>query len=201
MASVDAGERGGCGRRAPRTVARVGAVGTEPAICRRYEHRLVGRVISFEPYHLRLDRGPAIVLHHGTVIHPRGMTPRAGMPVRVYGHSRTTVRSPPTRSTCSRRRRLCRATRSGTDSRRSTMSEPACAHRAFRVEEELGHVESVDWDLARARRAAPRSCAAGRNTLRRASSTTRSPRAKRTRCARRAIASAWMLLKAWYAAR
>ncbi len=51
-----------------------------------YEHRLVGRVIAFEPYHLRLDRGPAIVLHRGTVIRPRGLTLENGMPVRVYGH-------------------------------------------------------------------------------------------------------------------
>jgi hypothetical protein len=52
----------------------------------QYEHRLVGRVIAFEPYHLRLDRGPAVVLHRGTVIRPRGLTLQNGMPVRVYGH-------------------------------------------------------------------------------------------------------------------
>ena len=52
-----------------------------------YEHRIVGHVIAFEPYRLRLDRGPAnIVLHRGTVIRPRGLTLRNGMHVRVYGH-------------------------------------------------------------------------------------------------------------------
>jgi hypothetical protein len=52
-----------------------------------FEHRIIGRVIAFEPYHLRLDRGPAqIVLHRGTVIRPRGLTLQNGMPVRVYGH-------------------------------------------------------------------------------------------------------------------
>jgi hypothetical protein len=50
------------------------------------EHRLIGRVISFEPYNLQLDRGPHVILHHGTVIHPTGLTLRNGMFVRVFGH-------------------------------------------------------------------------------------------------------------------
>jgi len=50
------------------------------------EHRLVGRVIAFEPYNLQLDRGPHILLHRGTVIHPTGITLRNGMVVRVLGH-------------------------------------------------------------------------------------------------------------------
>jgi hypothetical protein len=53
---------------------------------RSVEQRLVGRVISFEPWHLQLDRGPRIVLHRGTVIQPTGETPRHGMFVRVFGH-------------------------------------------------------------------------------------------------------------------
>lgn len=51
-----------------------------------FEHRIVGRVISFEPYNLQLDRGPHIILYHGTVIHPTGLNLRNGMPVRVIGH-------------------------------------------------------------------------------------------------------------------
>jgi len=51
-----------------------------------YEHRVTGRVIEFRPWHLRLDRGPAVVLHAGTVIKPRGLTLQNGMVVRVYGH-------------------------------------------------------------------------------------------------------------------
>ncbi len=54
-----------------------------------YEQHVTGRVISFEPWHLRLDRGPAMVLHPGTVIKPRGLTLRNGMHVRVYGHIAT----------------------------------------------------------------------------------------------------------------
>jgi hypothetical protein len=50
------------------------------------ERRLIGRVISFQPYNLQLDRGPHVVLHRGTVIHPRGLTFQNGMRVRVYGH-------------------------------------------------------------------------------------------------------------------
>ncbi|MBV8642362.1 MAG: hypothetical protein JO225_00410 [Candidatus Eremiobacteraeota bacterium] len=50
------------------------------------EHRVVGRVISSEPWNLQLDRGPHIILHPGTVINPTGLTLRNGMPVRVYGH-------------------------------------------------------------------------------------------------------------------
>ncbi len=53
---------------------------------RSTEQRLVGRVISFEPWHLQLDRGPRIVLHRGTVIHPTGLSLQNGMPVRVFGH-------------------------------------------------------------------------------------------------------------------
>jgi len=51
-----------------------------------YEQHVTGRVISSEPWRLRLDRGPAMVLHPGTVIKPRGLTLRNGMHVRVYGH-------------------------------------------------------------------------------------------------------------------
>jgi hypothetical protein len=50
------------------------------------EQHYVGRVISFKPWRLRLDIGPAIVLHPGTVIHPTGTTLQNGMPVRVFGH-------------------------------------------------------------------------------------------------------------------
>jgi hypothetical protein len=53
---------------------------------RAVEQRLIGRVISFEPWHLQLDRGPRIVLHRGTVIHPTGLTLQNGMSVRVFGH-------------------------------------------------------------------------------------------------------------------
>ncbi len=51
-----------------------------------YEHHITGRVIESKPWHLRLDRGPAVVLHPGTVIKPRGLTLQNGMAVRVYGH-------------------------------------------------------------------------------------------------------------------
>ena len=84
-------------RAALAAVAIAGAVLVVPAVApaqtvpapsyAAFEHRIVGRVIAFEPYHLRLDRGPAqIVLHKGTVIRPRGLTLQNGMPVRVYGH-------------------------------------------------------------------------------------------------------------------
>jgi hypothetical protein len=53
---------------------------------RNVEQRIVGRVISFEPWRLQLDRGPRMVLHRGTVIHPTGLALRNGMPVRVIGH-------------------------------------------------------------------------------------------------------------------
>ncbi|HEX3468227.1 MAG TPA: hypothetical protein VHT05_09135 [Candidatus Elarobacter sp.] len=53
---------------------------------RANEQHYVGRVIEFRPWHLRLDTGPAIVLHPGTVIHPTGTNLQNGMPVRVYGH-------------------------------------------------------------------------------------------------------------------
>ncbi len=53
---------------------------------RAVEQHYVGRVIEFKPWHLRLDVGPPIVLHPGTVIHPTGTTLQNGMPVRVYGH-------------------------------------------------------------------------------------------------------------------
>lgn len=53
---------------------------------RAVEQRLFGQVISFEPWHLQLDRGPRIVLHRGTVIHPTGLTLQNGMSVRVFGH-------------------------------------------------------------------------------------------------------------------
>jgi hypothetical protein len=53
---------------------------------RAVEQRLVGRVISFEPWRLQLDRGPRIVLHRGTVIHPTGLSLQNGMFVRVFGH-------------------------------------------------------------------------------------------------------------------
>lgn len=52
----------------------------------RDEHRIFGRVVAFAPYNLQLDRGPHIYLHNGTVIRPRGLTLRDGMPVRVIGH-------------------------------------------------------------------------------------------------------------------
>ncbi len=51
-----------------------------------FEHQLTGRVISFEPYNLQLDRGPHIILHRGTVIRPTGLDLHGGMIVRVYGH-------------------------------------------------------------------------------------------------------------------
>ena len=50
------------------------------------ERRLVGFVVAFQPYNLQLDHGPHVVLHRGTVIHPRGLTLQNGMRVRVYGH-------------------------------------------------------------------------------------------------------------------
>lgn len=52
----------------------------------RDDHRIVGRVVSFRPYNLQLDHGPHIFLHNGTIIRPRGLTLRDGMPVRVVGH-------------------------------------------------------------------------------------------------------------------
>jgi hypothetical protein len=61
----------------------VPTVGSADDLDGAFEHRIVGRVISFEPYNLQLDRGPRIILHHGTVIHPTGITLRNGMPVRV----------------------------------------------------------------------------------------------------------------------
>lgn len=51
-----------------------------------YEHRFIGRVVEFEPYNLQLDRGPHIYLHKGTVLRPRGLNLRSGMPVIVIGH-------------------------------------------------------------------------------------------------------------------
>ncbi|HZX67666.1 MAG TPA: hypothetical protein VFE70_02225 [Candidatus Elarobacter sp.] len=53
---------------------------------RNVEQHILGRVISFEPWRLQLDRGPRMVLHRGTVIHPTGLTLRNGMAVRVIGH-------------------------------------------------------------------------------------------------------------------
>lgn len=49
-------------------------------------HQLVGRVVDARPYHVQLDHGPEVFLHDGTVIRPRGLTLRDGMPVRVFGH-------------------------------------------------------------------------------------------------------------------
>ena len=56
------------------------------ALAQGYEHRFVGRVVDFEPYNLQLDRGPHIYLHKGTVLRPRGLNLRNGMPVIVIGH-------------------------------------------------------------------------------------------------------------------
>lgn len=52
-----------------------------------FDHNITGRVQSFEPYNLVLDRGPHIYLHNGTVIRPTGLTLRPGMTVRVEGHA------------------------------------------------------------------------------------------------------------------
>ncbi len=51
-----------------------------------YERRFVGRVVTFQPYNLQLDRGPHIYLHNGTVLRPRGLNLRNGMHVLVIGH-------------------------------------------------------------------------------------------------------------------
>ncbi len=51
-----------------------------------YEHRFFGRVVSFQPYNLQLERGPHIFLHNGTVLRPRGLNLQSGMPVMVIGH-------------------------------------------------------------------------------------------------------------------
>lgn len=74
------------GRAFVRRGAPVPTVGSADDLDGGFEHRIVGRVISFEAYNLQLDRGPHIILHHGTVIHPTGITLRNGMPVRVFGH-------------------------------------------------------------------------------------------------------------------
>jgi hypothetical protein len=50
------------------------------------QRQLIGRVSSFQPYRLQLERGPLVVLHRGTVMRPTGFTPGAGMTVRVSGH-------------------------------------------------------------------------------------------------------------------
>jgi len=51
-----------------------------------FERRFTGRVISFKPWNLQLDKGPHIYLHPGTVIRPVGLTLENGMYVRVIGH-------------------------------------------------------------------------------------------------------------------
>jgi len=68
------------------TPALAGANDNDDNNYRNVEQRIVGRVISFEPWRLQLDRGPRMVLHRGTVIHPTGLTLRNGMAVRVIGH-------------------------------------------------------------------------------------------------------------------
>jgi hypothetical protein len=49
-------------------------------------HQLVGRIVDARPYHVQLEHGPEVFLHEGTVIRPRGLTLRDGMPVHVFGH-------------------------------------------------------------------------------------------------------------------
>ena len=51
-----------------------------------YHHRIVGRIVEAHPYNVELDNGARIFLHDGTVIRPRGLTLRDGMPVTVFGH-------------------------------------------------------------------------------------------------------------------
>lgn len=52
----------------------------------RNGHHLAGRIVDARPFHVQLDHGPEVFLHGGTVIRPRGLTLRDGMPVRVFGH-------------------------------------------------------------------------------------------------------------------
>jgi hypothetical protein len=52
----------------------------------RVRNEVSGRVTAFEPYNLWLDRSLHVVLHHGTVINPTGITLRHGMEVVVLGH-------------------------------------------------------------------------------------------------------------------
>jgi len=47
---------------------------------------IAGRVESFRPFSLVLNRGPHIDLHNGTVIRPTGLNLHRGQYVRVEGH-------------------------------------------------------------------------------------------------------------------
>jgi len=79
-------------RRAASVALAAAALLMAPAVARaddgyrNVEQRLYGHVIEYKPWHLLLDRGPHMVLHPGTVIHPTGLNLRNGMSVRVIGH-------------------------------------------------------------------------------------------------------------------
>jgi hypothetical protein len=77
-------------KRALALASAVTVLALTPAIARAdgddFEHHFTGRVLSFQPYNLQLDRGPHIFLHTGTVIHPTGLNLHNGQVVVVYGH-------------------------------------------------------------------------------------------------------------------